>query len=68
MNITIGPPVTPDDFFNREEIIENLWDTLEHHSVLLAAPRRVGKSSLMLKLIMEPRAAFEVLWLDGQDL
>ncbi len=56
-----------EDFFDREEVIENLWDTLQHHSVLLAAPRRVGKSSLMLKLFSEPQAIFEVLWLDGQD-
>ena len=67
MNITVGPPVTPEDFFDREETIQNLWDTLQGHSVLLAAPRRVGKSSLMLKLIMEPQEGFEVLWLDGQD-
>ena len=44
-----------------------LWDTLEAHSVLLAAPRRVGKSSLMLKLLREPKSGFDVLWLDGQD-
>ncbi|MEK7406533.1 MAG: hypothetical protein AAB225_15630 [Acidobacteriota bacterium] len=67
MNITVGPPVVDEDFFNREEVIENLWYALQHHSVLLAAPRRVGKSSLMLKLFSEPQAGFEVLWLDGQD-
>ena len=65
--ITIGPPVTDDDFFDREEIIATLWDTLQGHSVLLAAPRRVGKSSVMLKLVTEPQAGFEALWLDGQD-
>lgn len=67
MNITIGPPVPPEDLFDREEIIERLWDSLQSQSVLLAAPRRVGKSSLMLKLFLEPRPGFEVLWLDGQD-
>lgn len=67
MNITIGPPVTPEDFFDREEVIENIWDSLNTQSVLLAAPRRVGKSSVMLKLFLEPRAGFEVLWFDGQD-
>ena len=67
MNITIGPPVIGDDFFDREEVIEQLWDTLDRHSVLLAAPRRVGKSSLMQRLFREPQPGFEVLWLDGQD-
>ena len=67
MHITIGSPVTQDDFFNREEILQNVWDTLETDNVLLAAPRRVGKSSLMLKLLLEPKAGFEALWLDGQN-
>ena len=67
MHITIGSPVTQDDFFNREEILQNVWDTLETDNVLLAAPRRVGKSSLMLKLFLEPKPGFEVLWLDGQN-
>jgi hypothetical protein len=67
MNITIGPPVSPTDFFDREEVLESLWVNLQSHSVLLAAPRRVGKSSLMLKLYLEPRPGFDVIWLDGQD-
>jgi hypothetical protein len=67
MNITIGTPVSGDEFFDREEIVHTLWETLDGHSVLLAAPRRVGKSSLILKLIDEPKEGFEVLWLDGQD-
>jgi len=67
MNITIGPPVPPTDFFDREEVLESLWVNLQSHSVLLAAPRRVGKSSLMLKLYLEPRPGFDVIWLDGQD-
>jgi AAA+ ATPase superfamily predicted ATPase len=49
MNITIGSPVTSEDFFNRAQLVEDLWHKLQRHSVLLAAPRRVGKSSLLLK-------------------
>lgn len=65
--ITTGPPVIDEDFFDREETVAALWHALDRHSVLLAAPRRVGKSSLMLKLFREPPPGFEVLWLDGQD-
>lgn len=67
MNITIGPPVTSDDFFDREELIESIWDILHSQSILLAAPRRVGKSSIMLKLFREPPPGFDVLWLDGEN-
>lgn len=67
MNIAIGPPVSAGDFFDREQELDGLWDNLQSHSVLLAAPRRVGKSSLMMKVLREPRFGYEVLWLDGQD-
>src|ERR1035441_5147859 len=67
MNITIALPVPPTDLFAREEVLESLWLNLQSHSVLLAAPRGVGKSSLMLKLYLEPRPGFDVIWLDGQD-
>jgi len=53
MNITIGPPVNSEDFFDREQMLDELWNTLQSQSVLLAAPRRVGKSSLMLKIKSE---------------
>ncbi len=67
MNITIGNPVWGDDFFDREEILARLWEILKTDSVLLAAPRRVGKTSLMRKLYDEPMNGFKVLWLDGQN-
>jgi len=50
-NIT-GSPVGGDDFFDRQWEFERLQRSiLAGNSVLLTAPRRVGKSSLMLKAI-----------------
>jgi len=49
-SITIGPPATGDDFFDRETLLEDLWEAVDEGSVLLAAPRRVGKTSLMLRM------------------
>ncbi len=50
-NIT-GSPVGGDDFFDRQWEFETLQRSiLAGNSVLLTAPRRVGKSSLMLKAI-----------------
>jgi hypothetical protein len=40
---------------------------LETDNVLLAAPRRVGKTSIMHRLMDEPRGGFKVLFLDGQN-
>ncbi len=66
MNITTGSPVSGEDFFDRKETLKHVWDTLSTDSVLLAAPRRVGKTSLMQKLYEEPQNGFDVLLIDGQ--
>ena len=51
MNNILGQPVEGDDFFNREEETDRLWHTLEEgNHVLLLAPRRVGKTSLALRV------------------
>lgn len=52
----IGPPVEGEDFFGREKEIRQanrLLDT--NHSLLLSAPRRIGKSSLAKRLIEEKK-------------
>jgi hypothetical protein len=43
----VGQPVKGADFFNRAREQEELWDFLERDHVLLLAPRRVGKTSLL---------------------
>jgi hypothetical protein len=49
----IGRPVTESDFYDREVELADLWRKLETDHVLLLAPRRVGKTSLMYKLLDE---------------
>jgi len=67
MNITIGNVVRGSNFFDRELLLEKLWGILETDSVLLAAPRRVGKTSIMHRIIDHPAGDFVVLFLDGQS-
>jgi hypothetical protein len=47
---TIGRPVEGDNFFDREMEMKRLWERFETDNVLLLAPRRVGKTSLMFHL------------------
>ena len=48
----IGPIVKGQDFVGRVQEIERAWELLENgNSLLLAAPRRVGKSSFSKKMI-----------------
>jgi len=48
-----GRPVSEGDFFNRKAELADLWRKLETDHILLLAPRRVGKTSLMYKLMAE---------------
>ena len=52
-NIT-GSPVEGKDFFGREKELEFVWKHIQKgNSIILAAPRRVGKSSLAKKVLSE---------------
>ena len=46
----VGQPVVGSDFFNRKTEQQQLWQLLREDNVLLLAPRRVGKTSLMRQL------------------
>ena len=51
MNNIVGQPVEGEDFFDRETEVAAVWESLkEGNHVLLLAPRRVGKSSLALRV------------------
>ncbi len=64
MKIQTGNPARGDDFFKRENVIEQAWDHLESGShILIAAPRRVGKTSLMKYLEDFPRPPFSLTYL-----
>lgn len=65
-NIVVGPPVRNDDLYDREEVIDLIWKKLEKGNILLAAPRRFGKSSIMLNLRDSPREGFDVFFLDTE--
>lgn len=56
-NIT-GSPVEGNNFFGREKDLEYIWKHIQKgNSVILSAPRRVGKSSLAKKVIQRAKEA-----------
>lgn len=50
MQIIIGAPATGSDFYPRERITERLLRALRAEHVLFLAPRRTGKTSVLLNL------------------
>lgn len=65
----IGPPVEGDDFFGREKEIRQANRLLDrNHSLLLSAPRRIGKSSLAKRLIEEKKAqGWKCVYIDLEE-
>ena len=66
-SITIGPPATGEDFFDRETLLEDIWEAVSKGSVLLAAPRRVGKTSLMLRMRDKPPKDHMIFFIEAED-
>lgn len=63
-NIT-GQPVVGDNLYGRDYELRTLWERLERgEHILLLAPRRVGKTSLMLELQRQPRPNWHVIYID----
>ena len=50
MNIVIGQPAVGKDFFGREKEQKQIWRKLNSQNLLMLAPRRIGKTSLLKKL------------------
>ncbi len=64
MRYRVGPPVEGEDFFGREEEIAAIWRALDGNNLLLLAPRRVGKTSLMKRLVhLAPQNGYKALYL-----
>lgn len=65
----IGPPVEGEDFFGREKEIRQANRLLDkNHSLLLSAPRRIGKSSLAKRLIEEKKAqGWKCVYIDLEE-
>ena len=63
-----GAPVDPVDLRFREAFLAELWQTLSTGHVVLTAPRRTGKTSVMDYLRDHPENGFSVVSINVQDL
>lgn len=53
MSLCVGAPAQGEDFYNRDQDQRRFWEMLQKNHVLLSAPRRLGKTSLLKKLIQD---------------
>ncbi|MBA4369255.1 MAG: hypothetical protein C0403_16635 [Desulfobacterium sp.] len=69
MKIQAGPPVRGENFLYRENIIHKAWELIESgNHILIAAPRRAGKTSVMYYLQDNPKDGFDFLFLDTESI
>ncbi|MFN9158078.1 MAG: hypothetical protein ACK6D5_09970, partial [Planctomyces sp.] len=61
-------PLDTDDLWFRDDLIDELWDLLRSENVILSAPRRTGKTSVMDHLAARPRHDFTTISVFVQDL
>jgi len=64
VNTIVGQVATGKYFFKRTEIIDSFWKTIVSGSnVLISAPRRVGKTSLMYYFKDHPKKNYRVIYI-----
>jgi len=66
--LIIGNVPRGDDYFGQEILIKNIWDKLEKNNILLAAPRRFGKTGAMYKLLDEPKPGILPVYTDLEPI
>ena len=67
--LVLGPVATGSSYYPRQDIIENIWVKIESNAhVLIAAPRRVGKTSVMKAMLLEERDGFSIAFESIQNI
>lgn len=64
----VGSIPRNEDFYDREDLIKEMWNIIENHNIFLVGPRRFGKSGIMLKMYDEPKPKFRVIFIDCMKL
>ena len=68
MKIMTGQVARKKNFWNREAELEDIWYKIESGShILLVAPRRVGKTSIMYNIFDNPKDDYIVLYIDTES-
>jgi len=67
-DFVVGGVARNEDYFFYRTFVDDLWDSLKQDNILLLAPRRTGKTSIMYHLLDHPKHNFRVIHLNVEDL
>jgi len=69
MRNIVGQVVRGDDFFRRPEDSGRIWRAIETGShIVISAPRRVGKTSLLFHLLDHPKAPYHCVYVTTESV
>ena len=64
MKANAGGQIDVDSVVGRDDLITQIWDTLEQQSVIKTAERRIGKTTIAKKMLAEPRTGWTAVLQD----
>lgn len=68
MKNVVGQAVRGKDFWDRKSELTKIWQAIENGThPLLVAPRRVGKTSIMYKILDEPKDDYAVVYVNTES-
>lgn len=69
MKLSIGKIATSENFFLRNDIVNEMYEALEEgNNLLLSAPRRVGKTSIIQFIKDNPTHEYYCVYVDTEDV
>ena len=64
----IGNIAKGKDLWDRQKEMKTIWKAVEKSSVLLKAPRRFGKTSIMYRIYEKPKNGYKVFFYDAEGI
>ena len=68
MKANPGGNLDPRQVYGRDALIEMLWDRLDSQSILINAERRIGKTQILRKMLLEPRPPWKPVFRDLEKI
>ncbi len=62
MKANPGGNLDPDKVYGRDQLIALIWERLENQSVLMNAERRIGKTQIMRKMLLQPKSGWKPIY------
>ena len=62
MKANPGGNLDPDKVYGRDQIIAILWEILEFQSIMMNAERRIGKTQILRKMLLQPEPGWQPVY------